>query len=551
MAGHLHIVEELVSLMSEEEIEIQNSVGNTALSLASFSGTTRIAECMTRKSKRILGIANQLEDIPVTIAVYCRHTSMAYYLYSVTPLDVLLPDNGCYGASLLTFAIQLKYFDIALDLLRHCPGLTTARDRFNKSPLVALACQPFLFLSGCHLSFLQQWIYHYAIRIQPTQTISDIYINVQNQEENKKNLSVMGLLQRLVSNFLRFLGIKNIYQMKLDHVQSLEILSRMAKQIRTSTPKQLQDGLVHTAIFEATDRGIAEFVISMIRANPSELLWSIDNRSRHLFMHAIQFRQAKLFSLLHGIDMKPIFAAHIDKSSNNMLHIAANLALPRQLTRISGAGLQMQRELQWFKEVEKIVPPKALEDINSDGLQPRELFTMNHKDLLIAGEKWMKETATSCTVVGALIVTIMFATAITVPGGNNGDTGFPIFVEEKLFKLFIVSDALSLFSSTTSVLMFLGILTSRYAEDDFLISLPTKMIIGLSTLFFSLATMMITFCASLLILFRRDSGVAFPAILLSTFPATLFLLMQFPLLREIFISTYGPSIFYKKVKYWL
>ena len=139
--------------------------------------------------------------------------------------------------------------------------------------------------------------------------------------------------------------------------------------------------------------------------------------------------------------------------------------------------------------------PQQLKSENHNNLKPRELFTKNHKDLMNAGEKWMKDTASSCSLVGSLIATIMFAAAFTIPGGNNQETGFPIFLEEKWFKIFIISDAISLFSSTASVLMFLGILTSRYAEDDFLTSLPTKLIIGLFTLFFSIATMTIAFCA--------------------------------------------------------
>ena len=91
-----------------------------------------------------------------------------------------------------------------------------------------------------------------------------------------------------------------------------------------------------------------------------------------------------------------------------------------------------------------------------------------HKELVDKGEKLMKETTTSYTVVGTLIITIMFAAAITVPGGNDSNTGLPMFLNNKVFTLFIISDALSLLSSSTSVLMFLGILTSRYAEEDFL-----------------------------------------------------------------------------------
>jgi hypothetical protein len=205
-----------------------------------------------------------------------------------------------------------------------------------------------------------------------------------------------------------------------------------------------------------------------------------------------------------------------------------------------------------MQEVESICIPRFKEHLNNDGLTPRELFTKNHADLKKEGEKWMKGTATSCTVVGTLIVTIMFAAAFTIPGGNNQNTGFPIFLNERLFMLFIISDALSLFSSTTSVVMFLGILTSRYAEDDFLESLPRKMIIGLSTLFFSIAAMMIAFSTALFIMLQEQySWIIIPVICLATVPVTLFVLMQFPLLVDMFMSTYGPGIFDKKMKRWV
>ncbi|PON82527.1 PGG domain containing protein [Trema orientale] len=210
-------------------------------------------------------------------------------------------------------------------------------------------------------------------------------------------------------------------------------------------------------------------------------------------------------------------ATETDNSGNNMLHVAGLLAPSNQLNRIQGAALQMQRELQWFKEVERIMSPDRLESKNNESKTPRESFTKNHCTLMKAAEEWMKGTATSCTVVGALIVTVMFAVAFTVPGGNNQD----------------------------------GILTSRYAEEDFLKSLPTKMIIGLSTLLLSLATMTIAFCVALLIMFRRELWVKNSVIVLACLPTLLFIWMQFPLLFDMFISTYGPSIFYRKIERWL
>ena len=163
----------------------------------------------------------------------------------------------------------------------------------------------------------------------------------------------------------------------------------------------------------------------------------------------------------------------------------------------------------------------------------------------------MKETSSSCTVVGALIFTIMFTAAFTLPGGQKQDTGFPMFQDKKLFKLFIIFDAISLFSSTTSVLTFLGILTSRYGEEDFLTSLPKKMVLGLSTLFISIAAMMIAFCAVIALLFQSQIWIVVPTILLASIPVILFVGLQFPLLVEIFVSTYGRSIFDRNVGNWL
>ena len=86
-----------------------------------------------------------------------------------------------------------------------------------------------------------------------------------------------------------------------------------------------------------------------------------------------------------------------------------------------------------MQEVESIVPTKVRGFLNKERLTPRESFTKNHKDMRKDREQWMKETATSCIVVGALIVTIIFAAVFTVLGGNDQNNGFPIFLNKKLF----------------------------------------------------------------------------------------------------------------------
>ncbi|KAI9074474.1 hypothetical protein K1719_043536 [Acacia pycnantha] len=273
----------------------------------------------------------------------------------------------------------------------------------------------------------------------------------------------------------------------------------------------------------------------------------------HAFFNAVEYRQAEIFNLLRGFHFRNVVAAMFTENNNNLLHTAAKLAPASQLNRIAGAALQMQREWQWFKAVENVVNPGTELRLNKEGLTPLDYFKKNHKELRNEGEKWMKDTASSCSIVGALIVTIMFAAAFTVPGGNDQTSGYPVFFKEKLFKVFLISDALSMFASTTSVLTFLGILTSRYAEEDFLYSLPTKLIIGLSALFLSIAAMLIAFSATIIIMLEHNSSrlwAFLPVIMLASVPLTLFVLLQFPLLVEIISSSYGPDIFKKKVKKW-
>lgn len=198
--------------------------------------------------------------------------------------------------------------------------------------------------------------------------------------------------------------------------------------------------------------------------------------------------------------------------------------------------------------MESIVPVNAPGLINyTDRMTARALFTKNHKEL-VEGEKSMKATATSCTVVGALIVTMMFFAAFTVPGGNTQDKGYPTFLGKKLFMVFIMSDSISLFFSITSVMIFLGLLTSRYSEEDFLITLTTKMILGLFPLFFSIAAMMLAFSSALILMLDKQSWIVIPVIILATLPIASFVWMQFPLLRDTCIYTYGPGKFDKKKK---
>lgn len=202
--------------------------------------------------------------------------------------------------------------------------------------------------------------------------------------------------------------------------------------------------------------------------------------------------------------------------------------------------------------MEKIVQPLYKEMRNSDGEIPQLLFTKEHKELLREGEVWMKGTASSCMVVATLIATVMFAVISTVPGGNNSNTGIPIFLKSRAFTVFVISDAISLITSTTSILSFLSILTSRYHEGDFLNSLPNRLIVGLATLFISIATMMITFVATLLMVLGPGfHEIKVPITLVAAVPVGFYALLQFPLLADMISHAYISRVSFRPCNHLL
>ncbi|GJT86119.1 ankyrin repeat-containing domain, PGG domain protein [Tanacetum coccineum] len=256
----------------------------------------------------------------------------------------------------------------------------------------------------------------------------------------------------------------------------------------------------------------------------------------------------KIYNLLYEMkEDKNIYKTIKDSFGNNLLHLAARLAPTNKLNLISGAALQIQRELQWFKEVERFVWPLNRIQKNSDNETPQMVFTREHKNLVAEGENWTKKTAESYTITAALIITIVFAAAITVPGGNNQDSGIPIFINNTAFTVFAISDAISLFTAVTSLLMFLSILTARFAEQDFLFKLPTKLIIGLTMLFLSTTAMIIAFGASLFLVFGQSNLLMLiPIGALTCLPVTSFVTLQFPLIEELISATYCGGIFVRE-----
>ncbi|XP_076899536.1 uncharacterized protein LOC143553422 [Bidens hawaiensis] len=278
-------------------------------------------------------------------------------------------------------------------------------------------------------------------------------------------------------------------------------------------------------ILEAASRN-AYIVVDEILLRSPEAIQSKDKSGYDIILLAIINRSEKIYSLINDIgEGKNHYRTYKDSNGNNILHLTENWHLQAYLIR--------------EKEVKKLVFPTHITKENIAGETPDMVFTREHKNLVKEGEEWIKTTAESCSITAALIITIVFAATITVPGGSNQEKGTPLFKKETAFIIFAVSNAISLFASSTSLLVFLSILTARFAEKDFLFSLPSRLFIGLFSLLLSTITMIAAYSATVFLVFCGSKPeMLFLICGLAFIPIASFVVLQSPLMVDLFRSTY-------------
>ena len=105
--------------------------------------------------------------------------------------------------------------------------------------------------------------------------------------------------------------------------------------------------MIENALFDAAEEGNIECLIMLIRFD-FDLLWKTKDR-KSIFHVAAEKRHESIFYLLNEIGSIGALIIDGKEEYGNILHLAAELAPKEKLNAISGAALQMQREMLWFK----------------------------------------------------------------------------------------------------------------------------------------------------------------------------------------------------------
>lgn len=512
-AGQSEFVLNLIKRLDPEDIAKKDGNGNNALHYIAKVGKVRAAEAMVKKKKELLLSLDANQNTPLLLAtewgVEARKDMVKFLAENTVKfLDESTPKMTFSGSTAVTVVLRITaagFHDICLLILRNNRELVleVANVEMVEEPiLMVMAKYPNLFKRGS-IGFWESFAHTESRSI----TLHDV---------------------------------------KLRLTDSMELVDHICREVSRLSHEEIDsylDGLA-AAVHLAAKNGILELVQIWLNHFP-HTLWQV-HEQRLLFHVAVEYRQLEIFRYLidrAGEAKYSIFM--VDTELGNILHLAALKAPYPQLHSISGTALQLQREFQWFKMIEELVPGDCkLAARQLDSKTPRELFTMEHDKLHKAGEEWMKSTSENCMVVATLVAGVVFASMIQVPGGVNSD-GQPNFLKTIPFAVFSASNGLALFASMTSVLLFLAILTSRYAEEDFAVSLPRTLMGGLFSLFVAIAATIVAFAAALQIAVHSEfKSIYIATAVFGWIPIYFFVRYQFDLLRELTKSTFRHDSFH-------
>lgn len=292
-----------------------------------------------------------------------------------------------------------------------------------------------------------------------------------------------------------------------------------------------------TPVLLAAKNGVVEMVEKILHLFPVAI-HDLNADQKNIVLLAVENRHPHIYELLLRRNiLKESAFRMVDSQGNSALHLAAKLG-DHKPWLIPGAALQMQWELKWYQFVKGSMPPNFFPRYNKEGKTSKVMFCETHCELVKSGEEWLTNTSESCSLVAALIATVAFATSATVPGGNDQNKGIPLLHGRPAFNVFAIASLIALCCSVTSLVMFLSILTSRFQAKDFGSNLPTKLLLGLSSLFVSIAAMLVSFCAGhYFVLSDKLQYAALPVYAVTCLPVTLFAIAQFPLYVDLVWAT--------------
>ncbi|KAL9408556.1 hypothetical protein AB3S75_047015 [Citrus x aurantiifolia] len=213
-----------------------------------------------------------------------------------------------------------------------------------------------------------------------------------------------------------------------------------------------------TVLHLAAGQGHAKIVEAIISKNP-ECCELVDNRGWNFLHYAmVSFHVGQLTNLLENNPLARSLIDEGDAEGNTPLHVLAAI-------RPNECDVDLVRKTQ-----------ANYDAVNKQNVSVRHIFNYGYPELKEEIQKLSKDvgrgqyskgvrravkkyvikenykdTRASHLVVAALIATVAFAAAFTVPGGYRSENGTAILRRNKAFQLFMVADSIAMAFSLSAV----------------------------------------------------------------------------------------------------
>ncbi|KAJ1701224.1 hypothetical protein LUZ63_001003 [Rhynchospora breviuscula] len=577
----------------------ENKGGDTPLHLAASLGLEAVCWKMAEMCPDlVIAARNKLQETPLFTAV--RHGKMKTFFVLEAAVhkklglksykDCLSRDiTHCRrsdGSNILHIAIKREHFGLAYEIVYLYPELVNYVNSRGESALHVLAGKTSVFKSGTRFGLFDTTIYYRFRRLQKIQKVKQTHkdaLKIMEELVDRSTLweyddasggmkpSVPQLPPELRSQFPPTITSeenadseeKHTSPSKVNDNTDSNIMIALKEGGRDKLKKVLEKFSLETRDIDKKDvifigmeekestnepdtpspvliaakMGVTEMVKRILEKFPVALL-DQDKDEKNIVLLAVEYRRVHVYKyMLELPTMKEHVFGKVDKDGNSAPHLSAMLSHSRPWS-IPGAALQMQWESKWYKYVLNSMDQEIFATFNIQGKTAQEVFVDSHDTLVKDGSGWLTNTSQSCSLVAALVATVAFASASTVPGGVDEQSGFPVLGQKPAFQLFAISSLVALCFSVTSLVMFLAILTSRYQVRDFEIGLPVKLILGLTSLFMSIAAMLVSFCAGdFFVVEEKLKFAAYPIYAVMCFPVTFFAIAQLPLYIDLIKAT--------------
>ncbi|KAI3871661.1 hypothetical protein MKW92_037653 [Papaver armeniacum] len=537
------VMKQLLRIMPAAKVLLSriNRMGNTILHEAARTGIVEMATLILEKEldsggdQVLISVPNLNGETPIYWAAMYGRKDMLLFLNTtasnrgitststttsmVSPLTIRSID----GSTILHAAVLAKAYDVAMEIMEIYPKLASNKNGDGATASHILALSPTSFKSGT--IYGEQYLGATPI-VLAKKAAAIVYslIPIENYEtRNRTNHTTRQPDSSLKEKFKQYFRLlckgfpvlKLIYNAKQQHTYAIQFLRKLLENdygqwtmsydpphgwdgshnkshesrhpLSAITTRVITYKVRERPIILATKLGIVEMFKEIIKAYPESIGVCDEEAGRNLLHLAAEYRHESIVEFLkssstnskRNLDM---LVVGIDREGNTPLHAAAKLGKHKPW-HIRGAAQWMQWECVWFQRVKRMLPPAMLTVKNCNEKYAHQVFTETHIDLREQGEIWLKEGSNNCMLISALIATVMFACAFTVPGGNDSTSGRPLLLKNQDFGPFFHYVSYSLFFSLISLGLFLSIHAAPFNEHDFFFRLPLRSVFAITALF--------------------------------------------------------------------